>query len=79
MQASMPNHPRPRRRPLRLPAYDYSQAGAYFITVCTQDRVMLFGEITDCDSRWRLPKQGGFETRPYNSQFVRCLAKEIVR
>jgi hypothetical protein len=40
---------------------------------------MLFGEVTDCDSRWRLPKQGGFETRPYNSQFVRCLAKEIVR
>jgi REP element-mobilizing transposase RayT len=30
-----------------LPAYDYSQAGAYFITVFTRDRVMLFGEIID--------------------------------
>jgi putative transposase len=45
----MPNDVRPRRHPLRLPAYDYSQAGAYFITVCTQDRVMLFGEVIDCD------------------------------
>jgi REP element-mobilizing transposase RayT len=32
-----------------LSAYDYSQAGAYFITVCTQNRVMLFGEVIDCD------------------------------
>jgi REP element-mobilizing transposase RayT len=28
-----------------LPGYDDSQAGAYFITVCTQNRVMLFGEV----------------------------------
>src|SRR5437588_3766936 len=41
----MPNDPRPHRRSLRLPAYDYSQAGAYFITACTQNRVMLFGEV----------------------------------
>ena len=43
----MPNDPRPRRRSLRLPGYDYSQAGAYFITACTQNRVMLFGEVID--------------------------------
>jgi REP element-mobilizing transposase RayT len=47
----MPNDPRPRRRSLRLPGYDYSQAGAYFITVCTQNRVMLFGEVIRCDVR----------------------------
>jgi len=47
----MPNDPRPRRRSLRLPGYDYSQAGAYFITACTQNRVMLFGEVIDCDVR----------------------------
>ena len=47
--ASMPNDRHPRRRHLRLPAYDYSHAGAYFITVCTQDRVILFGEVIDCD------------------------------
>jgi putative transposase len=27
-----------RRRSIRLAAYDYSQAGAYFITICTHDR-----------------------------------------
>ena len=47
----MPNDLRPRRRSLRLPGYDYSQAGAYFITACTQNRVMLFGEVIDCDVR----------------------------
>ena len=47
----MPNDPPPRRRSLRLPGYDYSQAGAYFITGCTQNRVMLFGGVIDGDVR----------------------------
>ena len=36
-----------RRRSIRLKAYDYSQAGNYFITIVTQDRECLFGEIKD--------------------------------
>lgn len=35
------------RRSIRLPGYDYSQAGAYFVTICTQHRLCLFGEIVD--------------------------------
>jgi len=35
------------RRSIRLRDYDYAQAGAYFITVCTNDRQGLFGEIID--------------------------------
>ncbi|MDR2880285.1 MAG: hypothetical protein LBV29_00055 [Azoarcus sp.] len=35
------------RRSIRLKDFDYSQAGAYFITICTQDRICLFGEIVD--------------------------------
>jgi len=35
----------PYRRRLRLCGYDYSQAGAYFLTICTHDREYLFGEI----------------------------------
>jgi putative transposase len=35
------------RRSIRLQGYDYSQTGAYFITICTQNRECLFGEITD--------------------------------
>ena len=33
------------RRSIRLQGYDYSQAGAYFLTICTHDRECLFGEI----------------------------------
>jgi REP element-mobilizing transposase RayT len=35
------------RRSVRLPGYDYSQNGAYFITICTQNRECIFGEIED--------------------------------
>lgn len=35
------------RKSIRLQGYDYSQAGLYFITVCTHNRVPLFGEIVD--------------------------------
>lgn len=37
----------PQRRTMRLPAYDYSQAGAYFVTICTHQRASLFGWILD--------------------------------
>jgi REP element-mobilizing transposase RayT len=30
-----------------LQGYDYSQAGAYFITICAQNRERLFGDIMD--------------------------------
>jgi REP element-mobilizing transposase RayT len=33
------------RRSVRLKGYDYSQAGIYFITICTQNRECLLGEI----------------------------------
>jgi REP element-mobilizing transposase RayT len=33
------------RRSVRLKGYDYSQEGAYFVTICTQARRCLFGEI----------------------------------
>jgi REP element-mobilizing transposase RayT len=32
---------------LRLPDYEYAQSGAYFVTLCTKDRVFLFGSIVD--------------------------------
>jgi len=35
----------PNRRSLRLPEYDYGATGAYFITICTKERISLFGEI----------------------------------
>jgi REP element-mobilizing transposase RayT len=35
------------RRSIRLKGYDYSQAGAYFVTICTHERKHLFGDIVD--------------------------------
>jgi putative transposase len=35
------------RRSIRLKGYDYSQPGAYFITICTHQRECLFGKIVD--------------------------------
>jgi REP element-mobilizing transposase RayT len=36
-----------KRRSIRLPGYDYSRPGAYFVTICTQNRECLFGQITN--------------------------------
>jgi REP element-mobilizing transposase RayT len=35
------------RRSIRLPGYDYSQPGAYFVTINTQHGICLFGEVVD--------------------------------
>ena len=35
------------RRSIRLPGYDYRQPGAYFITLCVNDRAPLFGRINN--------------------------------
>lgn len=37
----------PERKSPRLPNYDYSQNGSYFITICVQNRLSLFGQITN--------------------------------
>ena len=35
------------RQSMRLRGYDYAQAGAYFVTLCTLARESLFGEVVD--------------------------------
>ncbi len=42
MKYNRDNH---HRRSIRLKGYDYSQAGWYSITICTRNRLCLFGEI----------------------------------
>lgn len=42
----MPYNPKiHHRRSIRLKGYDYSQEGLYFITICVQHRLHLFGDI----------------------------------
>jgi putative transposase len=45
-----------RPRSIRLKDYDYSQAGAYFITVCAHTKEYLFGNVVD--GRMQLSKWG---------------------
>jgi putative transposase len=39
------------RRSIRLKAYNYSQSGMYFVTICTRNRECLFGAVTDNEVR----------------------------
>ena len=40
-------NPLPQRKSPRLKGYDYSQSGAYFVTICCHQRVHLFGDVAD--------------------------------
>lgn len=37
----------PQRKSPRLQGYDYSQSGAYFVTICSHQRQHIFGHIKD--------------------------------
>ena len=41
--------PQHRRKTLRLPGYDYSQPGGYFVTIVTNQRQCLFGDVSEGD------------------------------
>jgi len=43
------------RRSIRLKGYNYSQAGAYFVTICTNGHECLFGTIVDGNLRLNYP------------------------
>ncbi len=38
---------KPRRNSIRLKDYDYSQEGAYYVTICVYEKKKMFGEISD--------------------------------
>jgi REP element-mobilizing transposase RayT len=45
------NRKKHKSRSIRLKGYDYSQPGAYFVTICTKDRRCLFGDVIDGEVR----------------------------
>jgi REP element-mobilizing transposase RayT len=62
-KSNMPDQPKydpdiHRRRSLRLKKYDYSQTGAYFVTICTRNRERLFGDITEINSKTEVNEFG---------------------
>ncbi len=54
----------PNRKQLRLPEYDYSGPGAYFVTICTQDRRCILSEIIVGDGVLDVPQ---VRLSPYGS------------
>ena len=47
MQKSKFDPQKHHRRSIRIKGYDYSSGGAYYVTIVTQGRKFLFGEIID--------------------------------
>lgn len=43
------------RHSIRLKGYDYSQEGSYFVTICTQNRECLFGNVVNGKVRMNDP------------------------
>ena len=52
------------RKQNRLIGYDYSQNGAYFITICTQDRKKILSQIVGDDAHI-VPKPYGYIAEKY--------------
>lgn len=46
----------PKRKPIRLRDYNYSNNGAYFITICVKDKLHLLGKLFVGDGVLDVPK-----------------------
>jgi putative transposase len=77
----------PRRKPLRLKCYDYSEFGAYFVTVCTRQRELLLetpeiamiieGAWLDLPSRFKTVKLDEFIVMPNHVHFIIWLTSSV--
>ena len=57
----------PKRKPIRLKSFDYNSAGAYFITVCTENREKILSHIVGGDVPDAPKKHGGSKPPPYEA------------
>ncbi len=58
------------RRSIRLKGYDYSRQGAYFVTICTQNRECLFGNIQQ--NKMILNHAGEMVLETWNELSIKC-------
>ncbi len=52
------------RRSIRKERFDYTGAGGYFVTICTNDKRHLFGTV--CNERMHLNDAGNVITKTWN-------------
>lgn len=64
MRKKIMNESLPKRKNIRLKEYDYSEPGAYFITICTKNKEKLLwnGELDIAKFDWKLV--GGHSVHP---------------
>ena len=72
---------RQHRRSIRLRGYDYTQAGAYFVTIVVQDRACLFGEVVDGhmqlnDAGRMVAERMGCIVRPVHQHRSGCIRRD---
>ena len=63
----------PKRKPTRLQEYDYSQNGAYFITICTHNKECILSRIVTVGEGFPLPQ---IRLTAYG-RIVDCFIKEL--
>jgi putative transposase len=69
----------PRRKRLRLPTRDYSQAGSYFMTICTHEKKCVLGSVGS--ARVQLSRIGEIVRATWNAlpeRFPRVVLDELV-
>jgi putative transposase len=69
------NPDRKQRRSIRLKGYDYTSSGAYFVTICTRGREMVFGEVVGDVvrlSKWGEIIQSWWHNIPSHFDNVEC-------
>ena len=68
-----PENAYPTRKPTRLPDYDYSQNGCYFVTVCVKDKQHLLGHYK---SKQEIVG-AGLRARPQDDLVLSGLGREV--
>ena len=62
-----------KRKAIRLPEYDYSSPGAYFVTICTHDRQCILSRITVGALKRLVNRRLGHDIwqRPFHEHIIR--------
>ncbi len=63
------------RKPNHLTEYDYSKNGAYFVTICTQERKKFLSQIVGDGS----PVPPVYKDRIMNRKTDRILSRKVVK
>ena len=72
-KAENPDNAYPTRKPTRLPDYDYSQNGCYFVTVCVKDKQYLLGHYK---AKQKIVG-AGLRARPQDALVLSELGREV--